>query len=86
MLRTCGESTLKRNEQQENNPKPPNQTEKKPKNPTKTKNPTTQQNKSYYLNCLTLEVKSTDYQNEELLIPTLTTVVRRFSSKHILCC
>lgn len=31
------------------------------------------------LNYLTLQVESTEYQNEELLIPTLTTVVGRFS-------
>lgn len=65
---------------------PPSKKKKKHKNkPTKTKIPTTQQNKSY-LNYITLEVKSTEYQNEELFIPTLTTVVGRFSSKHVLCC
>lgn len=86
MLRACGESTLKRNEQQENNPKHPQAKRKKHKNkPTKTKIPTTQQNKSH-LNYITLEAKSTEYQNEELFIPTLTTVVGRFSSKHVLCC
>lgn len=34
-----------------------------------------QQNNPYYLNYLTLELESTEHQNEKLLIPTLTTVV-----------
>lgn len=72
MLRTCGKSTLERNEQQENNP-----TCSQP-NSKKTLQNQTNSSKTI-LNYLTLQVESTEYQNEELLIPTLTTVVGRFS-------
>lgn len=50
------------------------ETEKKKKPQQKTP----PQNKSHYL---TLELESTDYQNEEFLIPSLPTAVGRFSFK-----
>lgn len=74
MIRIHGKSTLERNEQQENNT-----THSQPKSKKIPQTKQTQWNNSCYFYYLTVEVESTEYQNEELLIPTLITVVGSFS-------